>query len=88
MVGRPLYKIYCMAKRKYDGKQCRCKGILQKNGRYICRYHGGLSEGPTTIEGKIKAIRNLKQYKGKEYEEIREIVIRNSREPTIRKNPY
>ena len=36
MVGRPLYKIYCMAKRKYDGKQCKCKGILQKTeGIYV-----------------------------------------------------
>tara|TARA_R110002051_G_scaffold3811_1_gene20411 strand:- start:8341 stop:8574 length:234 start_codon:yes stop_codon:yes gene_type:complete len=77
-----------MAKRKYDGKQCRCKGILQRNKRYICRYHGGLSEGQTTLEGKIKALSNLKQYKGKEYEEIREIVIRNSGTTPTRKHPY
>ena len=64
MVGRPSKKIQCMASRKYDGNQCEAKGILKKNGRYLCRLHGGLSFGQKTIEGKINSIKNLKQYFG------------------------
>ena len=82
MVGRPLYKIYCMAKRKYDGNPCRCKGILQKNGRYICRMHGGLSYGQKSIEGKIRSRMNLKQNKDKTYEEIKSIITDNHRSIT------
>ena len=76
MVGRPSKKIFCQASRKYDGNKCRAKGILKKNGRYLCRLHGGLSDGQKTLEGKIKARMNLKQYKDKSYEEIRESIIR------------
>ena len=77
MVGRPSKKILCQARRKYDGKQCQAKGILCKNGRYICRYHGGKSTGPISIEGKVKARMNLVQYKGKSYEEIESIIRQN-----------
>ncbi len=75
MVGRPSKKIFCQAIRKYDRNQCRAKGILKKNGRYLCKYHGGMSDGQTTLEGKIKARMNLKQYKDKSYEEIRKSII-------------
>ena len=77
MVGRPLHKIQCQARRKYDGQQCQAKGLLKKNGRHICRLHGGLSAGQTTVEGKIKALQNLKQYKDKSYEEIKIIIERD-----------
>ena len=88
MTGRPSKKIQCMARRKYDGNQCQCKGIKQNNGRYICRYHGGLSTGPKSLEGKIRALKNLIQYKDKNYEEIKGIIAKNSGKPTIRKYPY
>ena len=71
MVGRPSKKIQCEARRKYDGQQCQAKGILKNNGRYICKLHGGMSYGQRTIEGKIKALMNLKQNKNKTYEEIK-----------------
>tara|TARA_R110002012_G_C11652591_1_gene611517 strand:- start:538 stop:774 length:237 start_codon:yes stop_codon:yes gene_type:complete len=71
MVGRPSKKIQCEAKRKYDGQQCEAKGILKNNGRYICKLHGGMSYGQKTIDGKIKALMNLKQNKNKTYEEIK-----------------
>ena len=71
MVGRPSKKIQCEAKRKYDGNQCQAKGILKNNGRYICKLHGGMSYGQRTIDGKIKALMNLKQNKNKTYEEIK-----------------
>ena len=79
MVGRPSKKIQCMASRKYDGNQCEAKGILKKNGRYLCRLHGGLSFGQKTIKGKINSIKNLKQYRNKTHEEIKSIITNNHR---------
>ena len=79
MVGRPMKKIQCMASRKYDGNQCQAKGLLKKNGRYLCRLHGGLSFGQKSIDGKIKARMNLKQNRNKTYEEIKSIITDNHR---------
>jgi hypothetical protein len=59
MVGRPSKKIPCGARRKYDGNPCQAKAL--ENGR--CKFHGGMSTGAKTIEGKRKAYRNLRQYK-------------------------
>ena len=84
MVGRPSKKIQCMASRKYDGNQCEAKGILKKNGRYLCRLHGGLSFGQKTIEGKINSIKNLKQYRNKTHEEIKSIITDNHRATAVR----
>ena len=84
MVGRPSKKIQCMASRKYDGNQCEAKGILKKNGRYLCRLHGGLSFGQKTIKGKINSIKNLKQYRNKTYEEIKSIITDNHRAAAVR----
>ena len=71
MTGRPGKKIQCEAMTKRYGRQCRAKGILKKNGRYICRIHGGLSYGQTTLEGKINSLKNLKQNRNKTHEEIK-----------------
>ena len=49
----------CGAFARSTGKPCRMKALA--NGR--CRLHGGLSTGPKTVEGKAKALANLKQYK-------------------------
>ena len=68
MVGRPLRKIPCGARRKYDGQPCQAKAL--GNGR--CYLHGGLSTGQKTIEGKLKALSNLKYFKGWSKEKIRE----------------
>ena len=40
--------------------------------KYRCKFHAGESTGPKSIEGRIKAIRNLKQYKNKNYQELYE----------------
>lgn len=49
----------CGAKTRRDG---RCKQHqLFANGR--CRYHGGMSTGPLTAEGRAKALLNLKQFR-------------------------
>jgi len=86
MVGRPSKKVQCMARRKYDGNQCQAKGILMNNGRYLCRFHGGYSTGPRTIQGKINSLKQLKQYKGKSDEEIKRIIENNYRKNTAWRN--
>lgn len=50
----------CGARRKRDGEPCQAAAL--RNGR--CRFHGGLSAGPTTPAGKVRALGNLKQYRG------------------------
>jgi len=34
-----------------------------EKGRKRCKYHGGMSTGPKSLEGKIKALSSLIQYK-------------------------
>ncbi len=50
-----------------DGHSCRASAVWDKennrprNGR--CRMHGGSSTGPKTLEGKLRALMNLKQFR-------------------------
>ena len=39
----------CVAKSKQSGKQCKNFAV---SGKKVCRFHGGLSTGPKTIEGR------------------------------------
>ena len=48
----------CRAKTRL-GRPCRRKGLA--NGR--CRNHGGMSTGPKSPEGKLRALANLKQFR-------------------------
>ena len=52
----------CGAKTKSSGKPCRCRPLPNKKR---CRFHGGMSTGPKSLEGKIKALSSLKQYKAR-----------------------
>lgn len=52
---RPFTDLMCGAKGKRTGKPCPLTSIYG-NGR--CRFHGGLSTGPTTPEGLAKSGRN------------------------------
>ena len=73
MAGKPLHKIQCESFTRGSNftKQCRCKGYFQKtSGKYRCKYHGGASTGPRSIDGKIKALKNLKHFKNKTEEEL------------------
>lgn len=54
-----LIDMRCGAKAKSTGEPCKSKDI-HMNGR--CRWHGGLSTGPKTAEGKLAALGNLKQF--------------------------
>ena len=55
-----------------DGHPCRAPAVWDKerdrprNGR--CRMHGGLSTGPTTWVGRLRALANLRQYRAVEGE--------------------
>ena len=71
MAGRHKYRLKCQTINKQNKLACKAKGILMKNGNIRCRMHGGYSNGQTTLEGKIKAYRNLPQFKKLNDEEIR-----------------
>lgn len=73
MVGKPLHKIQCESYTRSSNftKQCRCKGYFQKTSKkYRCKYHGGFSDGPTSMSGKLKALKNLKPFKNKTEAEL------------------
>ena len=73
MAGKPLHKIQCesFTRGSKFTKQCLCKGYFQKtSGKYRCKYHGGASTGPRSMDGKIKALRNLKHFKNKTEQEL------------------
>ena len=72
MVGRPLRKVFCNARRKFDGLPCQAKAM--KNGK--CKLHGGMSSGQKTINGKVKAYQNLNPFKEWSVDKIREYVER------------
>jgi hypothetical protein len=52
------------------GTPCRCKALA--NGR--CRLHGGLSTGPKTLRGKMKALQNLRQYRDRPAQGVYEVL--------------
>ena len=49
----------CGARRRRDGKPC---NALNVPGRDRCKWHGGMSTGPKTPEGRTRALANLRQY--------------------------
>lgn len=52
----PRHGEKCGAKTR-RGTSCQCKALA--NGR--CKFHGGLSTGPRTREGKLKSAANLRR---------------------------
>jgi len=71
MAARHKYRLQCQTINKQNKLTCKASGILMKNGNIRCRMHGGFSNGQTTIQGKIKAYKNLPQFKNLNDEEIR-----------------
>lgn len=53
-------RVTCGAKRHRDGQPCKAKS---EPGKRRCRFHGGRSTGPTSTEGKARALANLRQYR-------------------------
>ena len=70
MAARHKYRLKCQTINKQNKLPCKASGILMKNGNIRCRLHGGFSNGQTTLAGKIKAFRNLKQFKNSNDETI------------------
>ncbi|WP_129136376.1 HGGxSTG domain-containing protein [Luteimonas sp. YGD11-2] len=50
-------RVVCGAKRHRDGQPCEA---LSVPGKRRCRFHGGMSTGPRTPEGKRRAEANLR----------------------------
>ena len=71
MAGRHKYRLKCQTINKQNKLPCKAKGYRTKKGTIRCRLHGGFSNGQTTLEGKIKAYKNLTQFKNSNDEEIR-----------------
>ena len=63
MAARHKYRLKCQTINKQNKLPCKASGIQMKNGNIRCRIHGGWSNGQKTLAGKIKAFRNLKQFK-------------------------
>ena len=61
MAARHKYRLQCQTIKKQNKLPCKASGIRMNNGNITCRIHGGWSRGPTTPEGKAKALLNLKQ---------------------------
>lgn len=53
-------RLCCGARRKRDGEPCE-GGVVP--GRTRCRFHGGMSTGPRTPEGKARSFDNLRQWR-------------------------
>ena len=62
MAARHKYRLKCQTINKQNKIPCKAKGYLTKKGTIRCRLHGGYSTGPKSVEGKIKALRNLKNW--------------------------
>ena len=71
MAARHKYRLKCQTINKQNKLPCKAKGYRTKKGTIRCRLHGGFSNGQTTLEGKIKAYKNLPQFKKLNDEEIR-----------------
>ena len=70
MAARHKYRLQCQTINKQNKLPCKASGIQMRNGNIRCRMHGGYSNGQTTLAGKIKAFRNLKQFKNSNDETI------------------
>ena len=71
MAARHKYRLKCQTINKQNKLPCKAKGYRTKKGTIRCRLHGGFSNGQTTLEGKIRAYKNLPQFKNLNDEEIR-----------------
>ena len=79
MAGRQKNRLKCQTINKQNKLPCKAKGILMKNGKIRCRIHGGFSSGAKTLEGKIKSLKNLHQFKNLNDEEIRTYITNKQR---------
>ena len=72
MAARHKYRLACQTINKQNKLPCKASGIYCKSTKTVrCRIHGGWSTGPKSADGMLKALRNLKQFKNSNDEEIR-----------------
>ena len=79
MAGRHKYRLQCQTINKQNKLPCKASGIRTNKGTIRCRIHGGWSNGQTTLKGKIKAYKNLPQFKNLNDEEIRTYIANKLR---------
>ena len=80
MAARHKYRLQCQTINKQNKLPCKAKGIYCKTTKTArCRIHGGASFGQRTIEGRIKAYKNLPQFKNLNDEEIRTYITNKLR---------
>ena len=87
MAARHKYRLQCQTINKQNKLPCKASGILMKKGTIRCRIHGGASFGQRTLAGKIKAYRNLKQFKNSNDETITNY-IRDFQRHSIKTNEW
>ena len=51
-------RVICGARRRRDGQPCQA---LSVPGKRRCKWHGGCSTGPRTVEGKARVAANLRK---------------------------
>ena len=79
MAARHKYRLQCQTINKQNKLPCKASGIRTNKGTIRCRIHGGWSNGQTTLKGKIKAYKNLPQFKNFNDEEIRTYIANRNR---------
>ena len=79
MAARHKYRLKCQTINKQNKLPCKAKGYRTKKGTIRCRLHGGFSNGQTTLEGKIKAYKNLPQFKNLDDKEVRTYITNRTR---------
>ena len=79
MAGHQKYRLKCQTINKQNKLPCKAKGYRTKKGTIRCRLHGGFSNGQTTLEGKIKAYKNLPQFKNLDDKEVRTYITNRTR---------
>jgi hypothetical protein len=79
MPGKNKELQQCESMARSTGVRCRAKGWLKKkSNKYRCKNHGGLCKGQTTLAGKIKALKNLTNFRNKTDLEIENYVRQRS----------
>lgn len=56
----PQVRVKCGGRRRRDGAPCEAPSVP---GKRRCKWHGGCSTGPRTLEGKAKVAKNLQTHR-------------------------
>lgn len=59
--AKQVARVPCGARRRRDGQPCQA---LSVPGKRRCKWHGGCSTGPRTVEGRARALANLRRESG------------------------